>query len=74
MTLFARASSDPIEWHSVSLRHPCRVCGATSACRFQDNETLACCANDRSEWPLVNGAWLHRVAAAITAIPDLKGP
>jgi hypothetical protein len=55
------AQGPTIEWLAVSTRQPCRVCGAVRSCRFQPSSNLVCCVNTESDWPLTNGAWLHRV-------------
>ena len=72
MTGVARVNSASIEWQSVSSRHPCSVCGAVRGCRFQADDAFACCANSQSEWPLTNGAWLHRLELEVTALLPAK--
>jgi hypothetical protein len=54
-------------WDSVSEHHPCRICGADSGCSRRVDEAFASCAQSPSEWPLTNGAWLHRVATPAAA-------
>ena len=73
MTFTPRAPSLLIEWLAVSSRHLCPVCGASRGCRFQASDAFACCVNAQSEWPLVNGAWLHRIALAEPTPASLLG-
>ena len=73
MTSAARAPSVLIEWHPVSSRHLCPVCGASRGCRFQASDAFACCVNSRSEWPLVNGAWLHKIVLDESSPASLLG-
>jgi hypothetical protein len=54
-------------WNSVTEYHPCRICGADSACSRRFDEAFVSCAHRPSEWPLTNGAWLHRVATPAAA-------
>jgi hypothetical protein len=57
--IFANRGREPL-WQAVSVRHPCPVCGSARGCQVQDNPGYACCENRPSDWPLTNGAWLHR--------------
>jgi hypothetical protein len=50
-------------WSAVSESRPCPVCGASASCGTHLDEDFVCCMNEPSEWPLTNGAWLHRSAA-----------
>ena len=52
------------EWDGVSQAQPCPICGATSGCRTLTEDAFASCARRPSEWPLNNGAWLHRIVEA----------
>jgi hypothetical protein len=61
-----------VEWQDVSKRHTCRICGATRGCRFDSNDSFACCVNRPSEWPLTNGAWLHRTS--VVGASQISGP
>ncbi len=51
------------EWDRVSPRRPCPICGADAGCRVRLSDALVCCASRVSQWPLTNGAWLHRILA-----------
>ncbi|MGD0525002.1 MAG: hypothetical protein ABSE49_07655 [Polyangiaceae bacterium] len=51
------------DWEDVSPRYPCYVCGAGAGCRRQTGNAFVSCAHRQSEWPLTNGAWLHRMRA-----------
>jgi hypothetical protein len=54
-------SSEP-SWESVNSKCPCPVCGAETGCRLHGKEAFVVCENVPSEWPITNGAWLHREA------------
>ena len=49
-------------WQGVSAKRPCPVCGGSQGCFVHDDDAFASCSQSPSEWPLVNGAWLHRIA------------
>ncbi len=49
------------EWSAVSSRQPCALCGGTEGCRVHVDEDFLCCVRVPSDWPVTNGAWLHRV-------------
>ena len=57
------------EWDRVSPRRPCPICGADAGCRVRMSDALVCCASRVSQWPLTNGAWLHRILEEIEAVP-----
>jgi hypothetical protein len=64
--LFSRALSDhgaptDADWDDVSPHRPCSVCGAGSSCRRHIDNAFVSCARRQSQWPLTNGAWLHRL-------------
>ena len=61
-----RAPND-VEWDDVSEHQPCPICGGESACSRRVDEAFVSCAHRPSEWPLTNGAWLHRVASLAAA-------
>jgi hypothetical protein len=55
------------DWNDVSEHQPCPICGGESACSRRVDEAFVSCAHRPSEWPLTNGAWLHRVTAPAAA-------
>jgi hypothetical protein len=57
-----RRNAEDIEWVAVTKSRPCQVCGAHEGCRTRDE--FACCTHRVSDWPLTNGAWLHRLDAS----------
>jgi len=51
-----------VDWRAVCAKRPCPICGSTEGlCCGHVEESFACCALRPSEWPMTNGAWLHRV-------------
>lgn len=63
MTRVSRSLAPDAEWNGVSAERPCAICGARTVCRRHANDAFASCTHKPSDWPLVNGAWLHRVDA-----------
>lgn len=59
----ARSFSVESDWTGVSERNPCPICKSTSRCHKHADHAFASCTRQPSEWPLTNGAWLHRVQA-----------
>lgn len=59
-----QSGSNDGEWRGVSVRRPCPVCGSNEGCFVHEEDAFASCAKRPSDWPLVNGAWLHRVDSA----------
>ena len=55
--------SAEVEWDHVTQRNPCPVCGSGSGCHRHAIAAFVSCSRCPSEWPLTNGAWLHRVDA-----------
>jgi hypothetical protein len=49
------------DWDGVSEGHPCPICGGRSDCSRCADEAFVACARRPSDWPLTNGAWLHRL-------------
>ncbi len=49
------------DWTAVSERDPCPICGEGAECRRHATDAFVFCMRSPSEWPLTNGAWLHRV-------------
>jgi len=64
MTKVFNSQAIDIEWKNVSSHRPCPICGASAACRTHPDGMFACCAQEPSEWPMTNGAWLHRIELA----------
>jgi hypothetical protein len=48
------------DWDDVNEAHPCPICGGESACSRRVGEAFVSCTHRPSDWPLTNGAWLHR--------------
>lgn|GEM_PF-3389477 len=48
-------------WQLVTMRSPCPVCGGSEGCATHEEDAFASCAKEPSDWPLTNGAWLHRL-------------
>jgi hypothetical protein len=51
---------EPLRWVEVSPACPCRVCGAVSACTLLECGEFVLCRRTISEWPMLDGGWLHR--------------
>jgi hypothetical protein len=58
------AAHHDAEWTAVSERDPCPICGEGGECRRHSDGAFVFCMRLPSEWPLTNGAWLHRVGGA----------
>ena len=72
MKRFVSAAPAPIEeWRVVSDIRPCPICGGTSDCKTHGADDFASCTREPSEWPLTNGAWLHRVASESVTTPTV---
>jgi len=72
MKRFVSAASAPIEeWRVVSEIRPCPICGGTSDCKTHAADDFASCTREPSEWPLTNGAWLHRVTSESLTTPTV---
>lgn len=56
-----QATTLDVEWNGVSEQRPCAICGGGSECRRHAVDAFASCARQPSDWPLTNGAWLHRI-------------
>ena len=72
MTRVFQAQVDS-EWRNVSERCPCPICGASSVCRTHPDGDFACCVREPSDWPMTNGAWLHRIAELEILEPAKNG-
>jgi|GEM_PF-1494834 len=72
MNRVAAAAVSPIdvEWLTVSERRPCPICGNHATCSTHASQSFASCIKHPSEWPLTNGAWLHRLPRD----PEESGP
>lgn len=53
---------EELVWIEVSLAQPCQICGAVSGCTTMENGEFAHCSQTVSEWPVLDGGWLHRLA------------
>ncbi|MGC4087888.1 MAG: hypothetical protein QM756_08325 [Polyangiaceae bacterium] len=73
MKRFSSAAPAPIEaeWRIVSEVRPCPVCGGTSDCKLHTFDDFASCSREPSEWPLTNGAWLHRLSSESITTPTI---
>lgn len=47
------------QWLRVNKKHPCKVCGRQDWCTYTDSGS--CCMRVKSEVPMRNGGWLHRL-------------
>jgi hypothetical protein len=65
-----RTTTTESDWEGVSATRPCPVCGENAGCRMHANASFACCSRQPSDWPMTNGAWLHRVVLLVA--PDLS--
>ena len=65
MKRLVSAASAPVEmeWRVVSEIRPCPICGGSSDCKTRVLDDFASCMREPSDWPLTNGAWLHRLSA-----------
>lgn len=63
MTRAVLSAAIDTDWTIVSELRPCPICGATTDCSLHSGAEFACCVREPSEWPLTNGAWLHRIGA-----------
>lgn len=61
MTRIHPVKTNDAEWIRVSAADPCPICGANTSCEVFSDGNFASCNGRTSEWPLTNGAWLHRV-------------
>ncbi len=52
------------KWIRVTKREPCKVCGRGDWCGLSPDRTVAVCMRVKSDRPVRNGGWLHRIAAA----------
>jgi hypothetical protein len=63
--------TDEYLWSDVSLAEPCRVCGAISGCMVLESREFVRCANTVSEWPVLDGGWLHRLDVTVLTSAEL---
>ena len=52
---------DELQWIEVSLAEPCPICDACSDCTRLQTGEFAHCTRTVSEWPVLDGGWLHRL-------------
>jgi len=52
------------EWIRVTRHRPCSLCGHGSWCGYSSDGTVAICMRVKSDHPVRNGGWLHRMAGA----------
>ena len=45
------------------------MCGAESGCHRHVDDAFVSCSRCPSDWPLTNGAWLHRISTSEDAQP-----
>ena len=51
------------EWESVTREQPCPICGAPAGCEvLAEEQVFVRCLATASEWPVLGGGWLHRLA------------
>lgn len=70
----AQQSLGDAVWRGVSLRKPCPVCGSHDGCFVHEEDAFASCAQRPSDWPLINGTWLHRIATLVPPFAELAPP
>ena len=75
MTRIVPMKNIDAEWTRVSKSDPCPICGANTNCEVFSDRRFASCNGRPSDWPLTNGAWLHRVddTPADSAVLDDAG-
>lgn len=49
-------------WRAVSTQTPCPICGGNAGCFLHEEDPFASCVTLASDWPLINGTWLHPLA------------
>ena len=52
------------KWVRVTRHDPCAICGRGDWCGLSPDRTVAVCMRVKSDRPVRNGGWLHRIAAA----------
>ncbi len=50
-------------WRAVTTQAPCPICGGNAGCFVHEEDAFASCVQHASDWPLINGTWLHPLAA-----------
>jgi hypothetical protein len=63
--------TDEYLWIDVSLGEPCSVCGGSSECMVLESYDFARCTRTVSEWPVLDGGWLHRLEATVVTAEEL---
>ena len=51
------------KWVRVTWHEPCAICGRGDWCGVSPDRTVAVCMRVKSDRPVRNGGWLHRIAA-----------
>jgi len=60
------------KWIRVTRHEPCTICGRGDWCGLSEDRTVAVCMRVKSDRPVRNGGWLHRVAAASPPRPPSR--
>jgi hypothetical protein len=61
MTRVAPTHAVDLNWRAASAASPCPICGSEEGCQRHIDNNFVSCSQQRSEWPLTNGSWLHRI-------------
>jgi len=59
-------------WIRVTRHEPCAICGHVDWCGLSEDRTVAVCMRVKSDRPVRNGGWLHRLAAASPPRPPRR--
>ena len=54
----------PSVWVRVSKKHPCPVCEKGDWCGVTADGVFACCMRVKTDRPVKNGGWLHRLTGS----------
>jgi len=60
------------EWVRVTRSQPCIICGKPDWCGVSADGALVCCMRVKSDRPVRNGGWLHRIAATPPPRPPCR--
>lgn len=60
------AAAETPFWTEASGERPCPVCRAVRGCSVIEGGEFARCLHATSQWPVLGGGWLHRLAEAPT--------
>ena len=61
MSRYSVSLVEELLWVEVSPDRPCRVCDAVRVCATLESGEFAHCSATVSEWPVLDGGWLHRL-------------